>query len=665
MMTAQKKVRVLLMSSAAMLLACKGYAQETIVLDPINVESKREVQTDTATAETIVDLEEIEDRQADTIAELIDTVPGVTLVNGGSPVGSGINIRGFGANGIYGTDQKVGVQIGGASTGAEELYRLGTQLFTDPLLYREVAVLRGMGGTVEYASGLFGGLVLLEPIQASDVTGGVPGTYLRQTLQFSTNGDGITSSTIGAWQPTDNLEMLFNYTWRQDQVPTDARGDALRTKGTTLPSWLINTRYTFGDADQHQIGLLLSNTNTDQYDVPYDEWNTTGDSFGNVDRQTDNSVAVLRYEFDSQDNDFVNLQVDLSYSDETIDQQYVPGSSPLEGTPSWPFLEPLVNADHRYKTTKLLIKNNAFFSTGGAQHDLRFGFEVLNKKRADNAVASAPGGTDRRYALFAIDDIDVNDRLTLTPQLRYEMQKIDGDGYPSYDNNATMGGLAIRYAFGNGFAATGGLYYNESLPILDDLTNPTFMTQSEKATTYEAGLSYVGYDVIADGDALAVKAVAYSTHIWDITSYSGVTNAELKGLEIEAAYSMASGFYVDLNANIARGDNTTTGTTNPYWRGTPADVVRLTVGKVFDEQLDVSWEMVAAARKTRVNPGDDEVGGYGVHNLRAVYRPQDGVLAGTELWLGIENIFDKQYKTALSTRPAYGRNIKFTIAKTF
>ena len=61
-------------------------------------ESKREVQTDTAVSITTVDQEEIDDRQEGTVAELIDSVPGVSLVNGSTPQGSGINIRGFGAN---------------------------------------------------------------------------------------------------------------------------------------------------------------------------------------------------------------------------------------------------------------------------------------------------------------------------------------------------------------------------------------------------------------------------------------------------------------------------------------------------------------------------------------------------------------------------------------
>lgn len=195
-----------LLSSAAMLFAAPVAAQDTTQLDEIIlIESKRDVATDTATPTTTVDQTEIDDRQATTVAELVDSVPGVTLVNGATPPrGSGINIRGFGANGTYGTDQKVLIQVdGGASMGAEELYRISSQLFTDPpALYREVSVIRGMvGGSFEYGTGAFGGVVKAESKNASDFTDGVPGTRVRQTLQFGTNGDTTATSTILAWQP--------------------------------------------------------------------------------------------------------------------------------------------------------------------------------------------------------------------------------------------------------------------------------------------------------------------------------------------------------------------------------------------------------------------------------------------------------------------------------
>ena len=86
-------------------------AQEGFLGTLVLGESKRAVQTDTAVSITTVDQEEIDDRQAGTVAELIDSVPGVSLVNGSTPQGSGINIRGFGANDIYGADSKVAVQI--------------------------------------------------------------------------------------------------------------------------------------------------------------------------------------------------------------------------------------------------------------------------------------------------------------------------------------------------------------------------------------------------------------------------------------------------------------------------------------------------------------------------------------------------------------------------
>ena len=70
-------------------------------------ESKRAVQTETATPVTVIDEKEIRDRQGGTVAELIDTVPSVALVNGETAQGSGNSIRGFGSNQTFGTDQKV------------------------------------------------------------------------------------------------------------------------------------------------------------------------------------------------------------------------------------------------------------------------------------------------------------------------------------------------------------------------------------------------------------------------------------------------------------------------------------------------------------------------------------------------------------------------------
>lgn len=661
--------RAALLCSAAFFTTTAAIAQESgldelvdgvLLLDEIELKrSKRDIQTDTATSVTTIQQEEMDDRQATTIGELVDSVPGVTLINGATPQGSGINIRGFGANGTYGSDQKVLIQVDGASVGSEELYRISTQLFTDPQLYKEVTVLRGLGGSFEYGSGAIGGAVLLETKDAADFTGGEVGFRFRQTLQGNSNGNGFSSSSILAWQPTENFEVLGNVTYSTSDEQTDGAGEVIGNSAFEMPSYALKLRGYMGDALEHRLEFSLNNSTVQDRDVPYDSFGTTADSFGNVDRDIDNTVGTLTYGYNPADNDLIDLTVQLSYADQQIDQSYVSGSSPLENTPSWPFLEPLVNADHQYETTKLLIKNNALFTTGQASHDMRYGVEWSERERLD--ASSAPGGTDDRLAVFLVDEIDFGNGLTITPGLRFEDQDI-GDDTDHYDNSALMGGVSAQYKFDSGWSVLGSAGYTESMPIIDDLGTPLFMTQPEKARNLEIGVAYANTGVFNDQDSVAFKATAYQTDIWDVTSYSNVATVELQGVELEARYSHDNGFYADLNANFQNGYEFDEANLRSDWRNSPSDQLRLTLGKRFDRTWDLSWEMVANAEKDtngEVTPSNF------VNNVRATYRPQAGALDGLEVRMGIENLFDRFYTPHLATRPAPGRTFKLSLAKTF
>lgn len=629
--------------------------------------SKRDIQTDTAAAETRINQEEIDDRQAGTVAELIDSVPGVTLVNGSTPQGSGINIRGFGATSSFGTDQKVLVMVDGATTGAEELYRIGNQLFTDPQLYKNVSVLRGTIGSFEYGSGVVGGVVQLETKDASDFTGGEVGLRFRQVLEAASNGNGFVTSSTVAWQPTEQFDLLVNYTWRDQDNQKDGSGAEIGNSKFRLPSYLIKGKYRFGNDLAHSITASYNASSSSERDVPYDSFGTTGGAFGNVDRDIETKVVGLHYRYQPVGNDLVDVSVNLTYSDQKIDSTYITGSCGFPGCDG--FVGGLAGADHRYETTKLTAKNTAYFQTGIASHDLRTGIEFIRRKRLD--APSAPGGTDNRIALFAVDDIDFGNGFSMTPAIRYEMQDIEGSTAPrdaSYSNNALMGGLSARYEFNSGFAVFGSAAYTESMPIIDDLGTPAYMTQPEKARTFEAGVSYARSDLFGTGDSIRAKVNVYRTNVWDVTSYVDPTftplaGIEIEGVELEASYAHANGLYVDLNANMADGTEERASGATQRWRSSPADTARLTVGKRFGDAWDVSWELLGAQGVT--NAAGTRTPGYGVSNLRATYRPQNGVLEGAEIRVGIENAFDKLYTPYLSTRPAVGRNFKLTLAKTF
>jgi hemoglobin/transferrin/lactoferrin receptor protein len=644
-------MRALLLSSAALLIPTALWGQtadQPIILQAITVESDRAVQTQTATPSTIVDAEEIEERQASTVAELLDSVPGVTLVNGATPGGSAVNIRGFGAwSGTYGNDQMVQFQIDGAATGAEELYRIGTQLYTDPALYKQAEVIRGSVGTFEYGSGAVGGMVRMTTKDASDFTGGEPGFRLRQSLSYGSNGDAFASSTTLAYQPSERVELLFNYTTRRQSDYSDGAGNTVANTGFDTPSYLLKAKVHFGQDNAHALTFSYSDTQSSERDVPYDQFGET--NFGNVDRDIHSKTSVLTYGY-TPGSDLVNVEVSLSQADQEIIQNATASGGSA-----------LLDADQSYVTTKLTAKNTARFALGGTEHKLRTGVEYIEKDRLD--ASSAPGGLDTRKALFLVDDITAG-RYTFSPAIRYEDQHIDGSeyGYGIYNNEALMGGASLRYAFDSGFAVFASASYSENMPILDDLTNVGYMTQSQKARTHELGFSYNAGAVLAESDALSLKLNAYQTRVWDMTTYSGVTDVEISGVEIEAAYSMASGLYADLNANFVKGTNLTAGATNDYWSQEPADQVRLGLGKRFDNGLNLKWEGVynlEMDRASTVTPSSF------IHSASASYTPAEGPMRGVEMRLRVENLFDEDYTPRLATRAAAGRSINLSLAKTF
>lgn len=641
---------------------------------------KRDLSFGTALSRTVVGEEEIQDRQASTVAQLIDSVPGVTLVNGTTPQGSGINIRGFGANTTFGSDQKIAVQIDGASVGSEELYRIGTQLFTDPLLYREVEVLRGTIGSFAYGSGIVGGVVKLETKDASDFTGGAPGVGGSQTFEYGSNGNGWVSSTNLAWMPTDRAEFLLNYSLRDQDDLTAGDGSTIGNSAFRTPSYLAKGKFTFGQDDAHSLMLSHSRTVADDKDVPYDQFDTSGGTFGNVDRLTETAQTVLEYRFNPA-SDLIDLRANLSYADQQIAYDYIPGSSPAEGTPSFPFLVNTVNADQRYETTKLTLTNRALLDTGAVSHDMLFGLEAQRRVRADNTDAGAPGGRNDRFALFVVDEMAMG-QVTLTPALRYETSRIESENdlgtFPtSYESDALMGGLALAYDFGNGLSVFGSAAYTEGLPIIDDLgtsaTAQRRIDMTEKSQTFELGAEYTGTGVFTADDNFTIRGNLYQTRLWDITSYTvaGSTSTELervdsRGVELEASYGMASGVYVDIAGHLGDATEFNPDGSDTTWRNSPADRVQLTLGRKWTETLDLSWEIVHSA--DRRDALGDGLPDSTVHNLRATWKPQaQGWLDNTEVRFGVENILDTDYVGHLSspTRKAPGRTLKVALTKSF
>lgn len=626
-------------------------------------ESARAIATETAAPVTTINRKEIEERQANTIAELIDSIPGVTLINGSTPIGSGINIRGFGANGTYGTDQKVLVMVDGATTGSQELYRIGTQLFTDPLLYKSATVNRGTVGSFEFGSGVIGGVVRLETSDASDLLKGKTGYTLAQSLSGQTNSAGFVTSTTVAAMPTEQFEFLANYTWRELGTQRDGAGAVIGNSSFGLPSFLIKGAVHFGADNAHTIKVSYNQAETSERDKPYDSFGTSGTGFGNIDRDTNSNTLIAGYYYKPVGNDAIDLSLVYSRAVQNIDQQAVP-ADPANA---------LLNADHRYETSKITLKNAALFKTGGIGHNLRVGLEYIDIAR--RTASAAPGGKDRRLAAFVVDDLTLARGLTVSPAIRYETQSIKGDNGASYRNDAWMGGVSARYELPFGLAVFGSWATAKSLPILDDLEPATvaFMTRAERGRTWEAGGSFNRTGVIADNDRLAIKVNYYSTHLDGNTSYSAtgatpVTDIYLKGWEIEAAYATPSGFYLDFNGNVVSGRTLRLNGLREDWTNLPNNTYQFSIGKRFGSLVDVRWESTFAedlVRHTGAGPTITRKPGFDVHAIRASITPKIDTFKTLTIRLSVENLFDELYASALATRNAPGRTFKGGISVQF
>ncbi|MEM7732975.1 MAG: TonB-dependent receptor plug domain-containing protein [Pseudomonadota bacterium] len=649
-------------------------------------ESKREVQTQTATSVTVVDETEIKDRQAGTIAGLIDSVPGVNLINGATPVGSGINIRGFGANSTFGTDNKTLIQIDGVTRGAEEFYRNATQLFTDPYLFKEVTVIRGATGSFEFGSGVVGGAILLETIDASDVLGGELGFAFRPLVEYRSNGQGVTRSGTFAWAPTERAEFLFNYTQRELGIRQDGSSVPINptTGSVDDPTWLLKGKLRFGSDNEHSIEASYTDAQTSQFNVPFESFTAFPSFVGNVDRFVDSTTLAVKYAYNPVDNDLVDFSLQYSFADEQILLSGV-GSIP---NPFSPFLPPVsiappcapgdfvcatFNADQVYETTTVTAKNRSLFTTGALQHNLVAGVEYQFRDRPfigqSQLINGVPSGHKESWAIFVVDEIDVGN-WTFTPAIRYEDQRVRGDETtPSvFTENALMGGLSARYAFNNGAAVFGSVAYTEVLPIIDDVGTPARMI-SEKALTYEVGGSYDGFDTFRQGDRLAVKANVYFTDLDDGNSFTGfapgttVDEVETVGLEVEASYETLEGYYADFNGQIVDATETLQNGTAAVFRGITQDNGRLTIGRKFASGVDISWEGIygAGGRTNALGRASD----FFVNNLRLTIAPDEGVWKDTEFRLSVENVFDRTYRPLLSARQADGRNFIFSVARKF
>ena len=633
------------------------------------------VAIDTPQAVTALDQEDIDQTQATTMGDLLEAIPGVSVVGGVSALGQGFNIRGMGT-GIADSDSRILTQIDGVTKFYEQ-YRMGA-LFSEPELYKRVEVLRGPASSTLYGAGALAGVVNFTTKDASDFLKGDDRFAVRLKGEYESNSEGLAGSMIVAGKPAENLDLLGVYTARDAGNYTSGDGTEVDPSGVKSTSYLLKGRYYVGGDKKHSIWASYQNWQSDSTQM-YDQ----AEAFGAtpVRRKVDDITAVVGYENDFNGSKIFNLEAQGSYANSKVEQR--------ETT----FLPGLTYSEFSYETWQARIQNTSRFNWGDDWAGFLFvGVQAYTQERRNPRVNAAgvtnpgaathPEGDMDKYGVYAQAELIWSDKLTIIPGVRVDKTKLKpGAGVPqteAVEDTAASPKLAVLYAINDNLSVFGSVARTVRMPVLDEVFSRTSATASnfslnlkpEESDNFEGGITLSFDDVIAQGDAVRVKVTAFRNDVSNLITrgtanspyFVNIGESRFEGVEIEAEYA-ARNLFARAGLSVIDGENRITGL--PL-NTIPADELDVTIGYRFtDLNLQAGWRGEFAADQEDIGPGGRRTGGYGVHNLFLTWTPDDGALSGLEVRAAVDNLFDRQFRRHLSSLDAEGRTFKLTLARTF
>ena len=641
------------------------------------------VASDTPLAVTVQDQEDLDREQASSIRDVFDTVPGVQTVGSTSrPLGLAFNIRGIGNTEQPASESRIIVTVDGIPKFYEQ-YRMGA-FFSDVELYKRVEVLRGPAAGTLYGSGAVGGIVNFTTKDASDFLTEGQSRALRFRLGYESNGDGALGSVIYALRPNENAEFLGSLNYRRSGNVEDGNGTVIDGTKFGTPSGMLKGTWTL-DGGQ-KLRFSVQRFVSDEDDARYAQ--TGSAAFGTVDRRVVDTTALLSFSDDVPESAFWDYTVSLGFSDTTNEQ-----SNTNPGFPSTSVL--FQDSNYGYQTVTLKAQNRAEVSGENWDGFLTFGVDVSELARTAEVVSGVnvnfhPEGTDFRVGVYGQGEFVFGDRLTIIPGLRADfVKRTPGPlipGATETNDVALSPKIAVMYDVTEDLSIFGSWARTARLPTLDELYSsqitptlqaPALALEKETSESIELGVAFDRQAVFTSEDSVQLKLTAFQNDIDNLIQrspgsvpfyFQNIGAAEFRGVELEGSYE-APGGYVRLGYSHVRGVDADF---NYTLTSTPADTLSLTVARRLpDIGLEFGWtahvvdKIATSSRSTAGVITTTNFDAYDVHDLFVSWKPDEGVLAGTDVQFGIENVFDSTYRNNLDQENGIGRNIKLTLTRTF
>ena len=669
---------------------------------------------DIAGSVSVMTSEDINEQMVTDMSQLFRYEPGVD-VTGSNGTAQNFVVRGMGADRVMMIKDGMRMNEGYGADGLNDVVGRG---FIDMDTVKQVEVAKGAASSL-YGADAMGGIVAFSTKDAADVVGTGTGT----NTYFSVNGDydgradiwsagGMAAFITGKW------ETLLNYKYR-DGHETQNYDETRANTDVSSNSVLAKTDYIMDNDKKLTFSLdywlqEVEGPNTGENE---NGWLGLGPAYKinfqeNYNEKENNAYKARYQDRDSKwavmDNLDVNLYLNKStQTDENILNHEAPGNGPREIVKSDLFEQETWGLSA--SASKLLGEEDNHQLSYGFDWDTTDSYRPRSETRTDkdgNVIkddlsAPFPKNTTDRLGIYLQDTIQLTDKWSLIPGVRYDYYKMTPKADEGYENvnpgdefatekisdSNVSWRLGTIYKFTDNFSAyfqySQGFkvppydlayFYFDHVAFCDFSVFTCFGIRilpatdlvPEESDSYEIGIrgdignfSYnlsayyndydnfiqVAYLGSVDGDYFGFPLVT------DVFQYQNIDSARISGMEFRFDYYLGNNISAFLNGEYMDSEDKTTGeqlrTIQPfngtlgmnYYRGS------------FSTDVMMKW----TDDMDKVPEGAVTTDGYITFDLFARY----DFSSRLRLSAGILNMFDKEYieYSSVAGIPDNGRDL--------
>ncbi|WP_420548595.1 TonB-dependent hemoglobin/transferrin/lactoferrin family receptor [Curvivirga sp.] len=612
-----------------------------------------------------VDVDAVENANANDLEDLLGYVPGVEILNGPRRSSQTISIRGF-------DDEQLLILMDGRRQNVASGH--DGRLFVDPSLLKSVEVVKGSSSSI-YGSGAVGGVVAFETKDASDLLKPDQELGAQVSAGYASASRDKTTTATG-YGRIDGFDIVGSVSYR-DAGSIEQGNDTKLYTEDEIASGLFKAGYTFND-----FHTLKANIQSYVHDglEPSNSDSIASSTGLDVDKEITDRQFGLQYEYENPENDLVNLKAHVYFNDNEIKETDISGSDAGRVQ--------IRETD----TIGFNLDNQSFLTFSGQNHTLAYGLEYYEDEQTPSSTESdgydgVPHAEAENFGLYLQDTIETaigtEGKFTITPALRYDSYESSDDSGRSQDESAFSPKLAIAVEPTSNYIAFASLSSAFRAPSISELyatgvhfTAGPFVTnrfipneelKPEKVTTFEVGAGFNFDNVLASADKITVKGSYFKSRGKDFidqdvqtttTQSVNIDRASIQGWEVQLDYKVDNiTTYASLNTTKARdeSDNTYLNASVP---------LTMIAGLTYDvASIDSSFgfRVKAAEANNRIKPSTSSsaltaTDGYGVLDIYYRWVPEFAEESLT-VDLGVNNITDKAYTPNFSNLYEEGRSV--------